>query len=169
VSQGIYKITNLVTSHAYVGQSVRIEDRLKSHFSEAKLFNKDSIEYSKALYVAIRKYGKDAFKTEILELVEAVEDLNSREIYWITFYNTYNNGYNMTPGGGGFHDNAGEKHPNHKVTAAEVKDIRIRYAAKTESILDIYFDYEERIGYAGFKKIYTWQTWKNILPELYTA
>lgn len=169
MSQGIYKITNLVTGHAYIGKSVNIENRLKSHFSETKLFNKDGIEYYKALYIAIRKYGKDTFKSEVLELVEAVEDLNFREIYWIAFYNTYYDGYNMTPGGDGFHDNAGERHPNHKLTAADVKDIRIRYAAKNESILDIYFDYEEKIGYTGFKKIYTWQTWKNVLPELYTV
>ena len=48
MSCGIYKITNIVSKHAYIGKSVNIEERLKSHFSETKLFNTESVEYKKA-------------------------------------------------------------------------------------------------------------------------
>ena len=65
--QGIYKITNLINGNSYIGQSKNIEFRLKAHFRKA--FIRDSGEYIKALYKAIRKYGVDSFSTEILEVL----------------------------------------------------------------------------------------------------
>ena len=47
MSCGIYKITNIVSKHAYIGKSVNTEERLKSHFSETKLFNTESVEYNR--------------------------------------------------------------------------------------------------------------------------
>ena len=168
MSCGIYKITNTVSKHAYIGKSVNIEERLKSHFSATKLFNTESIEYKKALYVAMRKYGIDNFIAEILE--ETIEEaLTEREKYWIAFYNTYYDGYNETPGGEGVQDQIGEKHPNHKLTEADVINIRYRWAACKETVQEIYEDYRDKVNYnSGFKKIYSWQTWKTILPELFT-
>lgn len=166
--KGIYKITNLINNNAYIGQSVNINQRLKTHFKRA--FVENSKEYDKALYKAIRKYGKDNFKTEILEeLPEATRyQLNVRESYWIDYFNTYNNGYNETLGGDGVSGAIGEKHHNHKLLEADVVDIRQRWAACRESVQDIFDDYTEKVSKAGFKKIYTWQTWTHILPELNT-
>jgi len=171
---GIYKITHIETGGSYIGLSVDIESRIKAHLRAVRRGEADK-EYNKALYRAIRKYGgpdnfTENFKVEILETTRQPEKLAELEAKYIKKFNTYldPNHYNETPGGEGFHDNSGEKHPNHKLTIEDVKDIRIRYAAMKESILDIYFDYEEKISYAGFKKIYTWQTWKTVLPELYT-
>lgn len=47
---------------------------------------------------AIHKYGKDNF---IIETVEECDQqlLNEREIYWISYYNSYETGYNSTLGG----------------------------------------------------------------------
>lgn len=47
---------------------------------------------------AIHKYGKDKFHISLIEEV-SVEKLNEREKYWITYYDSYNNGYNLTLGG----------------------------------------------------------------------
>ena len=47
---------------------------------------------------AIHKYGKDKFHISLLEEV-SIERLNEREKYWITYYDSYNNGYNLTLGG----------------------------------------------------------------------
>lgn len=47
---------------------------------------------------AIHKYGKSKFHISLLEEV-SIEELNEREKYWIAYYDSYNNGYNLTLGG----------------------------------------------------------------------
>lgn len=54
------------------------------------------------LYKAIRKYGIENFNFDIIEECSA-DELNEREKYWISYYNSYGeNGYNLTPGGDGY-------------------------------------------------------------------
>lgn len=98
---GIYKITNKVNGKSYIGQSVDIMDRWKSHRN--KPFNQNSKDYDSLFYRAIRKYGLENFNFEIIEECKK-EELNEKERYWIKFYHTYagdidNNGYNLTLGG----------------------------------------------------------------------
>lgn len=162
---GIYKITNLLNENAYIGLSVNIEKRWKDHTKRA--FDPKSQEYNKTLYKAFRKYGLENFRFEVLEECQT-EDLNEREKYWITYFNTYHGGYNETPGGDGVHDQKGEKHPNHSLTESDVIEIREMWASKTISARRMYLIWKDKIGKSGFKKIYTWQTWKDILPELNT-
>lgn len=104
---GIYKITNKLNGQAYVGQSVYIKRRWTNHKSEA--LNKNSKRYNSAICRAIRKYGIENFDFEILEECNQNE-LNIKEIYWISYYNTYHNGYNETLGG-----DTGLKAPNGKI------------------------------------------------------
>lgn len=88
----IYKITNIVNNKIYIGQTTRnVEIRFKEH-----LRAKDDYPIHKA----IRKYGKDNFKVEIIEEC-ANENLNEKEKYYIKIYNSYNGhiGYNASPGG----------------------------------------------------------------------
>ena len=94
MSCGIYKITNLINGHSYIGQSICIELRWKNH----KCYDKECENYP--LYRAFRKYGIDNFSFEIIEECEP-NLLNEKEVYWINFYNTYSNGYNQTSGGDG--------------------------------------------------------------------
>ena len=70
----------------------------------------------------------------------------------------------MTPGG---QFNAGECHPSHKLTEQDIINIRIRYSNK-ERKQEVYLDYKYRIGESGFGKIWKGETWKNIMPEIYT-
>lgn len=46
----------------------------------------------------MRKYGLNNFSFKIIEECSE-KKLNDREIYWITFYDSYHNGYNETQGG----------------------------------------------------------------------
>lgn len=154
---GIYKITNKINNKSYIGQSIHIERRFYEHQHESYW------DDSKILYQAFRKYGLNNFTFEVIEEC-APEDLNIKEQYWINFYHSYPNGYNMTCGG---ETNYGENHPKHKLTENDIKDIRTRYAKK-ERKKEVYQLYKDRIGESGFSKIWKGETWKAVMPEVYT-
>ena len=156
---GIYKITNNINGHSYIGQSIHIEERFKEHKNP---YNWQR-EKNKPLYIAFQKYGLENFSFDIIQQCPA-DKLNIQEQYWINHYNTYKNGYNVTTGGQG---NNGENHPGHKLTKKDVIDIRTRYA-NLERRKDVYLLYNQRIGESGFSKIWKGETWKDIMPEVYT-
>lgn len=93
---GIYKITNQINGKVYIGQAIDIQKRWERHKS---VYNKpNSHEYDYHIYRGFRTYGLDNFKFEVIE--ECTEsELNEREIYWISYYNSYRDGYNETEGG----------------------------------------------------------------------
>lgn len=93
---GIYKIENLINHQVYIGQSINIFKRFSNH--KATAFNKNKEAYNYPLYIDIRKYGIENFSFEILEEC-AQEVLNEREIYYVSKYNSYYNGYNQSKGG----------------------------------------------------------------------
>lgn len=93
---GIYKITNNINSKVYIGQSINIHRRWKDE--KANAFSGQSNEYDTKRSRAFRKYGLENFTFEVIEECEPSE-LNSREKYWISYYNSHIDGYNMTMGG----------------------------------------------------------------------
>lgn len=94
----IYKITNLVNGKIYIGKT---EKTIQERFEQHKI--KASQHPNRYLYDAMNHYGYSNFKIEEVELVEDIDELDNREIYWIKFYNSINPeiGYNMTIGGDG--------------------------------------------------------------------
>lgn len=88
----IYKIYNNFDNNIYIGQTKRtIQERWTQH--KNCIYDTDTL-----LYNAMKKYGIDKFN--IIEIEECKNELlDEREIYWISYYNSYNNGYNMTTGG----------------------------------------------------------------------
>ena len=88
----VYKITNLLNGKIYIGQTTRnIKERWRSHCNR-----KDS---KSAITNAIKKYGKENFKLEIVEKV-SIKNIDKRETYWIRKLNTIApNGYNLESGG----------------------------------------------------------------------
>ena len=90
---GIYKITNKINQKVYVGQSIHMEARWQQHKREA-LGDRSNTK----LYQAMREYGIDNFVFEIIE--QCLEkELNEKEQYWISFYDSFQNGYNSNKGG----------------------------------------------------------------------
>ncbi len=92
---GIYKITNKETGDFYIGQSRRLEKRLRAHFQKyIKPY------HSKKFKSDIEKYGRDGFKIEILEYCD-VSELIQKERYYINklkpTYNTVYDGHLVTP------------------------------------------------------------------------
>ena len=103
MSCGIYKITNLINNHSYIGQSTNIEQRWSKE--KYRAYNNNSKSYNSILSQAFRKYGLDNFSFEILEECE-IALLDEREKYYIQYYNTYLAGYNATTGGQGSSNNS---------------------------------------------------------------
>ena len=94
----IYKVTNLVNQKIYIGQSVNSLDHIKNqHYKESKYHKNDTTYFHNAL----RKYSNKDFIWEIIEEVSSLEELNSREIYWINYYQSTKKeiGYNLKLGG----------------------------------------------------------------------
>lgn len=93
----IYKIINKVNGKIYVGQTIKsLKERFQKHCQRTT--KKDKYHLNMAIKKAIRKYGKDNFTIELIEEVK-VDKLDEREVYWISFYDSYNKGYNCTLGG----------------------------------------------------------------------
>lgn len=92
---GIYKITNLKNGKSYIGQSIDIKRRFWDHRCI-------SHETNIHLRYAMKKYGKDSFKYEVLEECKA-SDLDEREKFWIAKLKPE---YNIAAGGQG----RGRKH-----------------------------------------------------------
>ena len=91
----IYGWYNTLTDMWYVGQTVRPEDRFKSHIILSE--NNDKSYFHKAL----RKYPLDNWVYCVLEDNILRANLNMREMDWIEYYDSYYSGYNLTLGGGG--------------------------------------------------------------------
>lgn len=88
----IYKITNIINGKVYIGQTIRpIKDRFKRHINDA-LNNVINTHFSKA----IRKYGKDNFIIEQIDIAQTQDELNKKEQYYIRLYNSIKEGYNET-------------------------------------------------------------------------
>ena len=102
----IYKIINKSNDKIYIGKTTyTIAYRWNQHISAATS-DKEKDDYNYLLHKAIRKYGADNFTVEVVEEVEDESKLSSREMYWISHYNSCileedSNGYNMTYGGEG--------------------------------------------------------------------
>ena len=86
----IYKTINIINGKIYVGKQVK-KNICNYYLGSGKL-----------LGLAIKKYGRENFKKEIIERCSSNEQLNEREKFWITELNTFSpNGYNITHGGTG--------------------------------------------------------------------
>jgi group I intron endonuclease len=85
----IYKTINLINGKIYIGKD---EKNNPSYLGSGKI-----------LKIAIKKYGRNNFKKEIIEICSSVKELNLKEQYWIKYFNSTNRtiGYNITAGGSG--------------------------------------------------------------------
>lgn len=92
---GIYKIENKINHKVYVGQSIHIESRWKTHQKELR----ENKHGNSKLQNAYNKYG-DVFEYTVLAECSK-EELNNLEQFYIKKFNSKNDGYNETIGGDG--------------------------------------------------------------------
>jgi len=91
----IYKATNNVNGKVYIGQTqLSLEKRKVKHIWDA---GKARFHFHRAL----NKYGVENFKWQVICICPNIDSLNEQEQYFINFYDSLNNGYNLTAGGEG--------------------------------------------------------------------
>jgi group I intron endonuclease len=94
----IYCHTHIESGRRYIGLTSRsMMKRWKDHVSKAKYSKGGRWHFPNA----IRKYGKEAFVHEVLEVCNTLELANAAEDKWIEFYDTRNpeKGFNLDKGG----------------------------------------------------------------------
>lgn len=95
----IYRLLNTVTGNSYVGcTALQPKKRRAGHFN--KLAN--GKHCNNKLQASYDRFGMDAFEFQILEAGLSAEDAPGREIFWIDYYSSYSDGFNMTVDGRGF-------------------------------------------------------------------
>lgn len=90
----IYMRENLVTGQRYIGQHYYPKEGIDySYKGSGLLLNED-----------IKKYGEENFSYNYIDVGYSKEDLNRKEMFWIKYYNTFENPihYNLSEGGDGF-------------------------------------------------------------------
>lgn len=93
---GIYIIKNLVNNKIYVGQTTMKFIKRFWHHRWMLANNKHDNEH---LQKAWNKYGSNNFEFSVVYVRQNNECLNSKEIEYITQYNSIQNGYNIQSGG----------------------------------------------------------------------
>ena len=85
----IYITTNLINGKIYIGKD---KHNNKKYYGSGLLLKE-----------AIKKYGIENFKKEILEYCVSETELNDKEKFWINHYQSFQRdiGYNLTLGGDG--------------------------------------------------------------------
>jgi len=122
----IYLVTNLINQMKYVGQTIRtLKQRKSSHLSSSK---KGSTYY---LHRAIRKYGAENFKWEVIYNASSEEELNEKETFFIKEYNTNSqDGYNLTEGGRGIRGWKHSELTKEKIKQCAIKNNSAQYLKK---------------------------------------
>ena len=104
---------NIQNHKKYIGQSTNIMRRKEEHLKWPSPYSKFDNE--------LRKIGEQQFNFIILEQCSA-DQLDEREQYWINYYDSIKNGYNLTGGGQNYR---GEANPAAKLTNQDVQQIII--------------------------------------------
>lgn len=130
MTRGIYCFTNKISGKQYIGQSMNIEKRYREH--KTKPWTKSCKDKNTAFYKALIKYGFHNFDFFVLDENDnySKEDLNKLEIFYISKFDTYFNGYNLTPGGDSYY-------VPHKLSKEEVLSIKNKIKNSKESFVSI--------------------------------
>lgn len=133
---GIYSITNKLNGKRYIGQTYNFKYRWMRHRS----YLKHNTEHNAHLQNAWNKYGSENFEFEIIENCP-FNQLDEREIFWINYFDSKDNGYNFADGGLGC---KGYKH-----SEEEIRKMRMIQNPKPIVMLDLQGNYIREFISAG--------------------
>lgn len=151
---GIYKITNKINGKKYVGQSNNINRRFSEHCLRSEI----------PIDIAIQKYGKENFIFEVLEEC-SLDELNSKETYWIEKENAFKDGYNCNVGGE--QATSGEGNGRSKLSTEDIIVIRKAYNDHKPQ-KDVYEMFKDRVSFGHFQSIWQGRVWSHVMPEVFT-
>ena len=179
----VYKITNNINKKCYIGITNNPQRRKHQHWSP---------HVKHKLHLEMDRVGKENFTFEIIFSNEDKEVIIEKEEYYISMFNSYIDGYNMTPGGecnpshveeivqkrtfkllndpviNAKLSHKGENNPRANYTKEDVIEIRKRRMAGERGSI-VYEDYkhiDNNAGWrSGFSKIWLHESWVNIYPE----
>lgn len=94
----VYRIKNTVNGKSYIGITSRsVRERFEEHLSRCRNYQRGN-----RLYIAMRKYGAENFKVELLGSSSDEDAIRNLETENIKKFDSYKNGYNCNLGGCGF-------------------------------------------------------------------
>ncbi len=138
----IYKISNSINNKVYIGQTTRtINIRFTEHIKKHTAAKRKHLK----LYQAMQELGAENFFVEQLDCAESLNDLNYKERYWIKYYNSIKNGYNMLPGGN-------DETPMHDSTVKAAHDSRMRSSVVRAKISKTLSEYRTTFGFSESHK-----------------
>lgn len=121
----VYKTTNLINGKFYIG--IHSTNNLNDKYLGSGWVLKD----------AIKKYGKENFKREILYIYSTRKEAMTKEAEIVDEeFIKDNNHYNLTKGGNGVIDQAGEKNPMWGKIAPNAKKVIATHKDGTAIIAD---------------------------------
>lgn len=130
---GIYKIEDKASGMVYVGLSTNLADRWRSHLLNF-LCGQGINKYHPELKIENLSFS-------ILELCSN-DKLDEREKYWISYYDSYNNGFNRTEGGRRGYNHIksmGKKKKEKKIIAKSITEIEV--SKDIQQIPSIYYNW----------------------------
>lgn len=118
----IYKATCKTTGLCYIGQTTKpLKQRAKEHWYSRK----DGTKFHNALL----EYGRNDFTWETIDTCD-ISKLDDRENYWISYYDSYENGLNEDKGIG-FPEAL--RHPSDKMNKSRSKKMKKEWETNYES------------------------------------
>ena len=179
----VYMIKNKINNQCYIGITNNPQRRKSQHWSPA---------VKHKIHLAMDQYGKENFIFQVIDKDEDKNQILELEEYYVSYYNSFHNGYNMTPGGEWnpslfkeivekrtfkllndktINEKLSHKEENHplaKYTVQDVKDIRKRRmnGERGSEVYESYKHIDNNAGWrSGFSKIWLHESWTNICPE----
>lgn len=150
----LYQITNLINGKVYIGQTNNITKRWSNH----KCCNSPDMVIAQA----IKKYGVDNFKFEVLYRNVPIDEIDELEIKTIDEKNSrVPNGYNVSAGGSIHHDihKYGNENSNAHLTQEEAQYILDH---RDIPMYLLYDEVSDKLTYEQFRKLYHHQTYTNL-------
>lgn len=85
----IYRVLNKVNGKCYIGQTkMPLCERIKAHINKQTRIGS-----------VIKESKREDIEIRIIDITETKEEADKAERYWIRYYNSINNGYNILQGG----------------------------------------------------------------------
>ena len=144
----------------YIGKASSLSNRYSSHLSKLK--------YEKHPNYLLQKYY-NLYGNPFIQVLEtcSIYDLTDREVHWITEFNSFNSGLNLTPGGEGAA--TGEDHPNSLYLASTYASILLELAHTTKTAKEISIELGVSINVVrDISCMSTHSYLQDIYPQSYT-